>query len=134
MTTTRTHCPKNAGRCPKKSNSDRPIVQTLLFNRDVECPSVGTIFLLIALASGQPWRFAHNCRERRPPNPIDQHVGSRVRMCRLMLAMSQEKLAAALGLNPIDEGRRGHSRRASYPLSFWSEPSGSSLVLRYSGA
>src|SRR5262249_5316724 len=35
------------------------------FNRDVECPSVG-IFLLIALASGQPWRFACNWRERRP--------------------------------------------------------------------
>jgi transcriptional regulator with XRE-family HTH domain len=35
---------------------------------------------------------------RKRPNPIDQHVGSRVRMRRLMLAMSQEKLGAALGL------------------------------------
>ena len=35
---------------------------------------------------------------KKAPNPIDQHVGSRVRMRRLMLAMSQEKLAAALGL------------------------------------
>ena len=34
----------------------------------------------------------------RAPNPIDQHVGSRVRMRRLMLAMSQEKLGFALGL------------------------------------
>jgi transcriptional regulator with XRE-family HTH domain len=32
------------------------------------------------------------------PNPIDQHVGRRVRMRRKMLAMSQEKLGAALGL------------------------------------
>jgi transcriptional regulator with XRE-family HTH domain len=31
-------------------------------------------------------------------NPTDQHVGSRVRMCRKMLAMSQQKLGAALGL------------------------------------
>jgi transcriptional regulator with XRE-family HTH domain len=31
-------------------------------------------------------------------NPIDGHVGSRVRMRRLMLAMSQSKLADALGL------------------------------------
>lgn len=31
-------------------------------------------------------------------NPIDSHVGSRVRMRRLMLDMSQEKLADALGL------------------------------------
>ena len=32
------------------------------------------------------------------PNPTDQHVGSRVRMRRKMLAMSQQKLGAALGL------------------------------------
>src|SRR5262249_49779134 len=35
---------------------------------------------------------------KKGPNPIDQHVGSRVRMRRLMLAMSQEKLGEALGL------------------------------------
>ena len=35
---------------------------------------------------------------KKAPSPIDQHVGRRVRMRRLMLAMSQEKLAAALGL------------------------------------
>ena len=35
---------------------------------------------------------------KKAPNPIDKHVGSRVRMRRLMLAMSQEKLGAALGL------------------------------------
>ena len=33
------------------------------------------------------------------PNPTDQHVGSRMRMRRKMLAMSQQKLSAALGLN-----------------------------------
>jgi DNA-binding XRE family transcriptional regulator len=35
---------------------------------------------------------------KKAPNPIDQHVGRRVRMRRHMLAMSQEKLADALGL------------------------------------
>ena len=35
---------------------------------------------------------------KKAPNPVDQHVGRRLRMRRLMLAMSQEKLAAALGL------------------------------------
>ena len=35
---------------------------------------------------------------KKVPNPTDQHVGSRVRMRRNMLAMSQEKLGAALGL------------------------------------
>jgi transcriptional regulator with XRE-family HTH domain len=32
------------------------------------------------------------------PNPIDTHVGSRVRMRRMMLGMSQEKLGDAFGL------------------------------------
>jgi transcriptional regulator with XRE-family HTH domain len=31
-------------------------------------------------------------------NPVDKHVGSRVRMRRMMIAMSQEKLGAALGV------------------------------------
>jgi transcriptional regulator with XRE-family HTH domain len=34
----------------------------------------------------------------KPPNPVDHHVGSRVRMRRMMLGMSQEKLATGLGL------------------------------------
>ena len=35
---------------------------------------------------------------KKAPNPIDRHVGSRVRMRRMMLAISQEKLGHALGL------------------------------------
>jgi transcriptional regulator with XRE-family HTH domain len=35
---------------------------------------------------------------KKAPNPIDKHVGSRVRMRRMMLSMSQEKLGNALGL------------------------------------
>src|SRR6202163_4434892 len=35
---------------------------------------------------------------KKAPNPIDRHVGSRVRMRRMMLTMSQEKLGDALGL------------------------------------
>ena len=34
----------------------------------------------------------------KAPNPVDKHVGSRVRMRRIMLSMSQEKLGEALGL------------------------------------
>lgn len=34
----------------------------------------------------------------KSPNPIDRHVGSRVRMRRMLVGMSQEKLGAALGL------------------------------------
>jgi transcriptional regulator with XRE-family HTH domain len=35
---------------------------------------------------------------KKATNPIDRHVGSRVRMQRMMLGMSQEKLGEAIGL------------------------------------
>ena len=34
----------------------------------------------------------------KAPNPVDKHVGSRVRMRRLMLAMSQQQLGGELGI------------------------------------
>lgn len=37
-------------------------------------------------------------RNARRPNPIDAHVGSRVRLRRMLLGMSQEKLGEQLGL------------------------------------
>jgi transcriptional regulator with XRE-family HTH domain len=39
-----------------------------------------------------------NKMTKKAPNPIDKHVGSRVRMRRMMLGMSQEKLGDALAL------------------------------------
>lgn len=35
---------------------------------------------------------------RKDPNPIDRHVGSRVRMQRMLAGVSQEKLGHALGV------------------------------------
>jgi transcriptional regulator with XRE-family HTH domain len=35
---------------------------------------------------------------KKSPNPVDKHVGSRVRMRRKMLNMSQGKLGAGLGI------------------------------------
>jgi transcriptional regulator with XRE-family HTH domain len=35
---------------------------------------------------------------KKAPNPIDQHVGSRVRIRRVLTGMSQERLGEALGL------------------------------------
>lgn len=40
----------------------------------------------------------HGERNARRPNPIDSHVGSRVRLRRMLLGMSQEKLGEHLGL------------------------------------
>jgi transcriptional regulator with XRE-family HTH domain len=46
------------------------------------------------------------------PNPIDKHVGSRVRMRRKMLSMSQTKLGDALGVSfqQIQKYEKGTSR------------------------
>ncbi len=41
---------------------------------------------------------AENPMVKKSPNPTDKHVGARVRMRRMMLSMSQEKLGDALGL------------------------------------
>jgi transcriptional regulator with XRE-family HTH domain len=40
----------------------------------------------------------HLSMSAKTPNPVDKYVGSRVRMRRIMLGMSQEKLGDALGL------------------------------------
>jgi DNA-binding XRE family transcriptional regulator len=62
---------------------------------------------------------------KKAPNPIDKHVGSRVRMRRKMLAMSQTQLADALGLTfqqvqKYEKGtnRMGASRLQKCPISF----------------
>jgi transcriptional regulator with XRE-family HTH domain len=49
---------------------------------------------------------------RMPPNPVDKHVGSRIRMRRLMLGMSQEKLAEGLGLTfqQVQKYEKGRNR------------------------
>lgn len=49
---------------------------------------------------------------KKTPNPIDVHVGLRVRMRRLMLSMSQEKLADGLGLTfqQVQKYEKGSNR------------------------
>ena len=49
---------------------------------------------------------------KKAPNPTDQHVGSRVRMRRILLAMSQEELGAALGpsFQQVQKYERGANR------------------------
>src|SRR5262245_6678965 len=49
---------------------------------------------------------------KKAPNPIDKHVGSRVRMRRMMLSMSQEKLGDGLGLTfqQVQKYEKGSNR------------------------
>ena len=66
---------------------------------------------------------------KKAPNPVDQYVGSRVRMRRLMLGMSQERLGDALGLTfqQIQKYEKGASRLQQIslilqaPISFFFE-------------
>lgn len=50
--------------------------------------------------------------KRGTPHPVDVHVGSRVRMRRTLLGMSQEKLGEALGLTfqQVQKYERGANR------------------------
>jgi len=77
---------------------------------------------------------------KKQPNPIDIHVGSRVRLRRMMLGMSQERLGESLGItfqqiqkyekgtNRIGASRLQHIARVlTVPVSFFFEdaPGGS---------
>ena len=56
---------------------------------------------------------------KKAPNPIDKHVGSRVRMRRMMLGMSQEKLGDALALTfqQVQKYEKGTNRIGASRLS-----------------
>ncbi len=53
-----------------------------------------------------------NRMAKKAPNPIDKHVGSRVRMRRKMLGMSQEKLGDGIGLTfqQVQKYEKGSNR------------------------
>ena len=56
--------------------------------------------------------------ESKSPNPVDLHVGGRVRMRRKMLGVSQERLAEALGLTfqQVQKYERGANRISASKL------------------
>ena len=60
---------------------------------------------------------------KRSPNPVDSHVGSRVRKRRLALDMSQEKLGGALGLafHQVQKYENGTNRIGAGRLQHISE-------------
>ena len=59
----------------------------------------------------------------KAPNPVDKYVGSRVRMRRIMLGMSQEKLGEALGLTfqQVQKYEKGANRVGASRLQQISE-------------
>jgi transcriptional regulator with XRE-family HTH domain len=70
------------------------------------------------------------------PNPTDKYVGSRVRMRRMMLGMSQEKLAGALGLTfqQIQKYEKGTNRISASRLQAISQILDSPVHFFFEGA
>src|SRR3954462_14282409 len=70
------------------------------------------------------------------PNPIDRHVGSRMRMRRMMLGMSQEKLATAFGVSfqQVQKYEKGVNRMGSSRLQQAADILGVTVPFFFEGA
>jgi len=80
------------------------------------------------------------------PNPVDVHVGSRIRLRRTLLGMSQEKLGDAIGLTfqQVQKYERGTNRIGSsrlfqlskvlnVPISFFFDDMPDNIEQRFAG-
>ena len=77
----------------------------------------------MAKPAGESKAAAKYGRGTGVPNPIDVHVGSRIRMRRLLLGMNQETLANALGLTfqQVQKYEGGTNRVSASRLSAMAE-------------
>ncbi|QIB36176.1 helix-turn-helix domain-containing protein [Ancylobacter pratisalsi] len=73
---------------------------------------------------------------KKSPNPIDKHVGSRVRMRRMMVGMSQEKLGENLGITfqQIQKYEKGTNRIGASRLQNISNVLGVPISFFFDGA
>ena len=73
---------------------------------------------------------------KKSPNPVDRHVGSRVRMRRMLIGMSQEKLGEALGITfqQIQKYEKGTNRIGASRLHQISQVLGVPIEFLYEGA
>jgi transcriptional regulator with XRE-family HTH domain len=73
---------------------------------------------------------------KKIPNPIDIHVGSRVRMRRMMVGMSQEKLGEALSLTfqQVQKYEKGTNRIGASRLHQIASALGVQIEFFYEGA
>lgn len=74
--------------------------------------------------------------KKKAPNDVDRHVGSRVRMRRTLIGMSQEKLGEALGLTfqQVQKYEKGTNRISASRLQQISGILGVTIDYLYGGA
>ena len=72
----------------------------------------------------------------KTPSPIDKHVGSRLRMRRMMLGMSQGKLGEALGITfqQVQKYEKGVNRMGASRLQQAAQNLGVSVPFFFEGA
>jgi transcriptional regulator with XRE-family HTH domain len=72
----------------------------------------------------------------KAPNPVDRHVGSRMRMRRMLIGMSQEKLGEALGITfqQIQKYEKGTNRIGASRLHHIARVLGVPVEFFYEGA
>ncbi|NJL07557.1 MAG: helix-turn-helix transcriptional regulator [Methylacidiphilales bacterium] len=72
----------------------------------------------------------------KSPNPTDKHVGARVRMRRMMIGMSQEKLGDALGITfqQVQKYEKGTNRIGASRLQQIARTLGVSVSFFFEGA
>jgi transcriptional regulator with XRE-family HTH domain len=72
----------------------------------------------------------------KSPNPIDRHVGSRVRMRRMLIGMSQEKLGQTLGVTfqQVQKYEKGTNRIGASRLQHIASVLGVSVDFLFEGA
>ncbi|MHB2168281.1 helix-turn-helix domain-containing protein [Alsobacter sp. R-9] len=73
---------------------------------------------------------------KKSPNPVDKHVGSRVRMRRVLIGMSQERLGDALGLTfqQVQKYEKGTNRIGASRLQQISQILGMPVEFFFEGA
>ena len=74
--------------------------------------------------------------KKKIPNPIDVHVGSRVRLQRTLVKMSQEKLGEALGVTfqQVQKYEKGTNRIGASRMQQIAETLGVSISFFFEGA
>lgn len=73
---------------------------------------------------------------KKSPGPVDKHVGSRVRMRRILVGMSQERLGEALGLTfqQVQKYEKGTNRIGASRLQQISQVLGIPVTFLFEGA